>query len=114
MTVAFDPNPSPKDRNAALGGLILGVPSTAIGLLLVRQRQQVAAQRERDRQRQAELAFLHMVQARNGRVSAMEYAIAHQLTLPEAKAFLDRKAVELNAEFEVTEDGSTFYRFPQS
>ena len=64
-----------------------------------------------DRLEKMERIFLELVDTNNGRVTALKFAIASKLSLEESKRYLDKKALTLNATFEVTEEGSVSYCF---
>jgi hypothetical protein len=104
-------NPTPKDQSAAMGGIILGVPALDAGTWIVwglRKKQDDLAQ---ERYRQLETRFLEMVQANRGSITPINFAIATQLSLEESKQYLDKKATQLNANFDVNEDGGISYKF---
>ena len=102
---------TPKDRSAAMGGIIIGVPAIAAGTWLVLKQRKKHDDLEEVRQRQIEFNFLTTLQANDGSITAISFAIANQLTLDEAKQYLDAKAAQLNADFNVTEDGGVSYKF---
>ena len=104
-------NPTPKDRSAAMGGIIIGVPALAAGTWIVWREKKKHDDLLEVRQRQLEFNFLSTLQANNGSITPISFAIANQLSLEESKQYLDKKAVQLNAEFEVTEDGGVSYKF---
>jgi len=104
-------NPTPKDRSAAAGGIMLGVPALAAGAWIVWKEKKKQDDLLEVRQRQLEFNFLTTLQANNGNITPIDFAIANQLSLEESKQYLDKKATELNANFEVTEDGGVSYKF---
>ncbi|MFM7601712.1 MAG: hypothetical protein ACKO7R_11015 [Pseudanabaena sp.] len=104
-------NPTPKDRSAAAGGIMLGVPALAAGTWIVWKEKKKQDDLLEVRQRQLEFNFLTTLQANNGNITPIDFAIANQLSLEESKQYLDKKATELNANFEVTEDGGVSYKF---
>ena len=66
---------------------------------------------QKERDRQIETTFLELVQANQGEVSAINFAIVTKLSLEESKQYLDKKAKQLNADFNVSEDGAISYQF---
>ena len=104
-------NPTPKDRSAAAGGIMLGVPALAAGTWIVWKEKKKQDDLLEVRQRQLEFNFLTTLQANNGSITPISFAIANQLSLEESKQYLDKKATQLNADFEVTEDGGVSYKF---
>ncbi len=111
VSVVFTKNPTKDDKSAALGGVIIGVPATATGALLVWGLRKKTEDEESDRLEKMERTFLELVEANNGRVTALKFAIASKLSLEESKRYLDKRAVMLNATFEVTEEGGVNYYF---
>ena len=68
------------------------------------------------RRRQLEIlrrqqVFYSLIQAHQGRISLLDFAMAANLSAPEAKSYLDHRAEEFLANFEVTEKGDMFYIF---
>jgi len=104
-------NPTEKDRSAALGGIILGVPAMAGGTWIVWGLRKKQKQLEKERYSQIETTFLELLQANNGNITAINFAIATKLSLEESKQYLDQKAIQLNANFNVSEDGGVSYQF---
>ena len=104
-------NPTPQDRSAAAGGIMVGVPALAAATWLVWKAKKKQDDLAEVRQRQLEFSFLTMLQANEGSITPISFAIANQLSLEEAKQYLDKKATLLNADFNVTEDGGVSYKF---
>ena len=104
-------NPTEKDRSAALGGIIIGVPAMACGAWIVWRLSKKKEVLQKERDRQIETTFLELVQANQGEVSTINFAIVTKLSLEESKQYLDKKAKQLNADFNVSEDGAISYQF---
>jgi hypothetical protein len=109
----LNPNTEAEDRSAMGAALVLfGLPPTALGGWLiwnVRQRHQRSLT---DLAEQQEQRFLQLLQEQNGSLTVLQYATATQLSLEEAKVFLDDQATRLNASFDVADNGAVVYRFP--
>ena len=60
------------------------------------------------------LLFYEQLEARQGRISVLEFAMVAQLTGAEARAFLDARAREFFANFEPTDTGDVLYTFHAS
>jgi len=112
VSVMFTKNPSQEDKDAALGGLIIGVPATAGGAWIIWGLRKKREELESDRQRQLETAFLTILQDHNGRITTTKFAIATKLSLEESKHYLDQKAAKMDASFDVSEEGAISYHFP--
>lgn len=67
--------------------------------------------RHLQRNLQRHTLFYELIQQRGGRISALEFAIAAQLTGLEARRFLDARAREFFGNFEPTNQGDVLYTF---
>lgn len=108
VSVVFTKNPTKEDKSAALGGLIIGVPVTAAATFML-----LSANKSTPKSLKpsTEQIFLELVAANGGRITPIKLAIAANLPLADAKQYLDQKAIELNANFEVTDEGGINYHF---
>jgi hypothetical protein len=70
--------------------------------------------RHQTQRRALHLLFYEQLEARQGRISVLEFAMASGLTGSEARAFLDARAREFFANFEPTDAGDVLYTFPAS
>ncbi|PZO35334.1 MAG: hypothetical protein DCF19_24160 [Pseudanabaena frigida] len=104
-------NPTEKDKSAALGGIILGVPPFAGGAWIIWRLKKKQEELGKENNRELETTFLQLIQANKGEVTAINFAITTKLSLEESKQYLDKKATELNANFNVDEDGRISYQF---
>ncbi|WP_421656830.1 bL12 family ribosomal protein [Leptothermofonsia sp. ETS-13] len=108
-TVVAVDTEDPRERNSVVAGcLIFGVPPTALGIWLVRSLHMQSQQEQRDRLRSA---FFKLLKQGNGRLTPLSFAMETGLDGTLAKAYLDERAKEFNASFEVDEDGDLFYQF---
>lgn len=107
-----NPNASPEDKEedteAAFGGLLFGIPSLAWGIWLAKGLHRQAKLEISDR---LNATFYKMVKENNGQLTVLRFAIEAQLPGREAKQYLDAKAREFNASFDVTENGDVNYLF---
>lgn len=97
-----------EDRDAALGGLVLGLPMVTWGAWLVRGLHRQGKQEKYDR---LNTNFYKLVKETNGQITVLRFAMENQLPGKQAKEYLDEKAKEFQAAFDVTEDGDIIYRF---
>ena len=111
VSTIFNKNPTKEDQSAALGGLIIGVPSMAAGLVIVQGIKNKKKQLELLPARQLEAIFLQALQENDGKISIVNFAISSKLSLEESKEYLDKKASQLNGDFDVAEDGKISYHF---
>ncbi|MEH2166706.1 MAG: hypothetical protein V7K41_08540 [Nostoc sp.] len=109
------PNATYEDNNAAVGGLIFGVPTLTLGTWLAlglyrqsRQEKKAINQQVSDR---LQSIFYEMLQENHGRVTVLGFAMQSQLPAAHARQYLDEKAKEFNANFKVNEEGAVSYHF---
>lgn len=104
-----------EDRNAALGGLFLGIPPVAIGGGLagaLYQQQQKQRQAKAIASAQAlQTQFYELLQTNDGQITVLQFASATGLTGGEAKAYLNERAQEFGADFIVSDSGEITYHF---
>lgn len=84
-----------------------GVIPVALGWVMLRGSQKLKREAIRDR-------FLQLVQAKKGRLTAVEFSRVAELELTVARSYLDRWARECHADFDVTESGEIQYLFLES
>lgn len=104
---------------AALGGLMLGLPLTISGGLLVRSASGLPSRVESQRLREAEQDRLQRVlyqllESNDGKVTLVQFAIAADVPADEARTFMNAQATAFSADFDVTDNGSIVYQFPIS
>ena len=109
----LNPDLSPEDKEGSVPAIVLfGLPPIAIaGWLIYSLRQQHESATNKS-DREIEQLFLQELQANGGVISPIIFATKTELSLDEAKTYLDQKAVQLNASYEATEQGGVDYRFP--
>jgi hypothetical protein len=103
------PGQSADQRTGAIGALLIfGAPPIVMGSALWYTTQQ------RDQVREAarlQNAFFHLVQQGQGQITVLDFAIAAKLEGDRAKAYLDDRAREFNANFDVNDTGMVLYCF---
>ena len=90
--------------------LWLWFPLLAIGYGLWRQQQW----QRQNQQRELNQAFYELIQLQQGKVTVLEFAMKTHLTGEEARCYLDDRAKEFSALFEVGDQGEMIYLFPNS
>ncbi len=99
----------PQDRESSFAALILlGLPPTILGGGLLLHGMHRDRQQEQERLRKI---FHDLLQANQGEITTIEFAMASGLTGKAAKAYLDELAQEFNAAYNILEEGSISYRF---
>ncbi|MFN6537891.1 MAG: hypothetical protein RM021_016170 [Nostoc sp. EkiNYC01] len=112
----INPKTPPKDKENAVAALtILTVPSTLIGgwlsWSLVHQSKKEKGLLLESEQKHLQAVFLQLVESNSGTITVLQMAKNAEISTHKAKEYLDDKAKELNASFEVGENGNILYRF---
>ena len=109
------PNTNQESKDTIVGGIIFGVPSAILGswlaLGLYKQSRQEKKALKRENTQQLQTQFYQMLLQNQGRVTLLGFAMQSQLPAAEAKKYLDEKAKEFNANFQVNEEGAVSYNF---
>lgn len=96
----------------ALAGAVLVVALIAVPVVGVWWLWQHYHQQRRSQESYLNSTFYQLLQENFGRVSVLEFALKTNLKGSDAKQYLDQRAREFAANFEVTEDGEVLYCFP--
>jgi hypothetical protein len=111
----LDRNAAQENRDIALGGLLLGFPSLALGgwlaLALYHQEQQEKKAASPNGSDRLQSTFYRLLEESNGQITILRFAKETQITGHEAKQYLDEKAKEFNGNFDVNSEGGISYRF---
>lgn len=108
----LNPNASAEDKEGAAAALIFfGLPPTALGGFLLWNLQRTGSKSTKDLEREQEQKFLDLLQLNEGKLTPVRVAADMDMTIAEAKIYLDQKAKQLNATFDVSEEGGITYRF---
>ena len=103
------PKASPEQQFAAVSvGLLGGVPSTALGSWLLIQNRDRRNQKERDR---LQKVFYRLLKENHGQLNVLRFSMEASISGTDAKAYLDERAREFNAAYNVSEEGKIFYYF---
>lgn len=109
----LNPTSSDEDRSGSVAALaIFGLPPTALGGWLIWNLRQQYERSLEDLAEQQEQRFLQLLQDQKGDLTVLQFATATQMSLEESKVYLDEKAQQLNASFDVLDNGAVVYRFP--
>jgi len=113
----INPKAAPKDKEDAIAALIIfTIPSTIIGgclsWSLVQQNRQEQALLVASKQQRLQSVFLELIEQNAGRITVLQLAKNADISTQLAKQYLDEKAKELSADFEVNENENVLYRFP--
>ncbi len=93
---------------ALVGASRIAVPlAVAIGLAWGWKRYQ----QQKKKQAHLNTIFYRLIQDNHGRITALDFAIKANLSGEEARQYLEERAVEFSAQFEVSEKGGVMYYF---
>jgi hypothetical protein len=104
------------DRNGAVAALIFfGMPPTILGSWLIWSNYSAVRGQQQARDRQArdrlQATFFKLLRENNGHINVLRFAMEANLSGEAAKVYLDERAKEFNAAFNVSEAGKLFYIF---
>lgn len=103
------PRATPEQQFASVGvGLLGGVPSTALGSWLLIQSRDRRNQKERAR---LQKVFYQLLQENGGQLNVLRFSMEAGISGTDAKAYLDERAREFNAAYNISEEGKIFYYF---
>ncbi len=109
-------NPKAKDKEGAFSALIIfALPPGALGQFLIwnilrteRMEKEALAKEESDR---LQSIFYLLLKKHSGELTPLLFAMETKLTAGDARTYLDQKAKEFEANFEVDDRGDITYRF---
>lgn len=92
--------------------VIIGLPPTALAGWLIANLRHQHQQKLKQAGREREQIFLNLLQESSGKLTTVQLATRANISLEEAKAYLDEKALLLNGDFDTTDTGAIVYNFP--
>jgi hypothetical protein len=109
ITKLLNPQSKPNDKQGNWAALmILSLPATAVGGWLVWGLNIDGKKPSSDR---LNSTFFRLLLEGNGHITLVQFAKETQLSIEEARQFLDEKAKEFNATFDTDEKGGISYYF---
>ncbi|MCU0517521.1 MAG: hypothetical protein MUC60_11805 [Oscillatoria sp. Prado101] len=114
------------DGNSSLWGYVPIVLPVALGMVALVGASRIAAplavvlglawgwkryQQQKKKQAHLNTIFYRLIQDTRGRITALDFAIKANLSGEEARQYLEERAVEFSAQFEVSEKGGVMYCF---
>ncbi len=112
LETALDKNPNRLNKPEIItAGLLLGIPCTAGSLWMLNtfNRDHKIAQSQR-----LQVLFYKAIKANNGSINALQLAMLAEISVEDAKTFLDAWAEPLNADYQIDDTGLMVYRFNAS
>ena len=97
-----------EQREEAIACLVFGVPLAAWGGWIFLGLRQDKQQQERDR---LNAAFSKLLTQSDGRITTLAFSMETGLPGEMAKVYLDERAKEFDANFDVDDEGNVNYRF---
>jgi len=112
----ISPKTTPEDKKGAVAALVVfTIPSTMIGSWLswsvIQESKKQKTLLLQAEQKHLQSVFLELVESNSGTITVLQMAKNADISTQKAKEYLDEKAKELNASFEVGESGNILYRF---
>lgn len=105
----LDAKRSEQDRSEAIAAVvILGIPPTLLGGFMLWWSRQRSQRLEHERLRST---FFRLLKENEGSVTALRFSMETGLEGRAAKAYLDERAKEFNALYNVTQEGTVSYQF---
>ncbi len=106
----------PERRAGGLQTLPVGLAlvATGIGLTAVGARQEQRRREQRQRQKERDRLyriFLQLLKEHEGNLTVLQFAVATELDIYAARAYLDEQAKALNAAYNITQEGKFSYYF---
>jgi hypothetical protein len=102
-------SPAPSRINAwGWGAFGIGLVSAGFGTWLAVDAVVAGRQAKRDR---IQSTFFNLLEANNGEITVLQFARAANLSGEEAQKYLDTRAKEFSATFDVSSEGGIYYRF---
>lgn len=109
----FNPEASAEDKEAGFAAFaVIGLPPTIAGGVLIWNLRRQHRQNLQKLLLEQERLFIELINQQEGKITVIEFATAAQISLEEAKMYLEQKSKELNANFEATDSGAMVYLFP--
>ena len=109
----INPKKTSADKEGALAAIVIfGLPSTAIGTWIIWSLRQQHQKEIKKLNLEREQLFLRLLQQGEGAITVTKFALSAQISIEEAKLYLDEKATQLNAHFEASDKEGLIYRFP--
>ncbi len=110
----FDPNPGVRELAIIILAFV-GLPPSAIGGWLLwglrQQHEQEQIHRAQSETERIQQTFFHLLKENDGTITPLEFSMATQLPGAEAKQYLDARAKEFDATFDINPEGGIAYCF---
>jgi len=116
MLELVNPNASNEDKKNATAALIIfTLPSTVIGGGLLwsslQGKQKIQKTQETQSEEILRRVFFKLLEENGNEITILQMSKTANIDGKEAKEYLDQKAIEFNATFEVGESGGIIYKF---
>lgn len=104
----IEPDKTEESREDSMIGLVFGLPLTISGGWLIWS---LSKQHQQQKENQLRSKFFHLIEARNGSITVLDFARDAELSGTEAKQYLEKYSKEFDANIEVTDQGNIIYKF---
>jgi hypothetical protein len=110
----INPKTSQKDKDGSLAAIVLfGFPSTTLAIFIIWDLHQQHQKKIKQLNLEREQLLLNLLQQYEGEITVTKFALNAQISIEEAKIYLDVKAKQLNADFLPSDEGGIIYKFPE-
>lgn len=104
-----DPNTLPQDREEAKAALVIfGLAPSTMGLSALYSAKRHSQKQQIDH---LQTSFFRLLRQNDGRITSLQFAMATKLDGRAAKAYLDERALEFDADYDISPDGNIAYWF---
>jgi hypothetical protein len=111
--ILFQNKPSEQDKSDAWMSFVIGISSTACGGWIIWDTRQ-KEQEQKDLILKLDFIFLEQIQANQGDISCISFAIAAKISIDESLQYLEQTSVQLNGKLKIDDEGGISYHFPLS
>ncbi len=95
-------------EGSAAALVLFGLPSIGLGSWFIWS---LTSQSQREKDDRLQTVFYHILENNEGKITVLRFAKEADLSGTEAKQYLEVKAKEFNANYDVSEQGDITYRF---
>jgi len=109
VETALDKDPARQNKRETItAGVLLGLPASIGALWMLKS---LECDRRLAYSQRLQALFYKALQANNGRINAIQFAMLAEVSLGEARQCLDAWAGPMNADFDIDEAGVVVYCF---
>jgi hypothetical protein len=111
--ILFQSKPSEQDKSDAWVSFVVGISSAACGGWMIWNTRR-EEQAQKDLILKLDSIVLEQIQANQGNISCISFAIAAKISIEESQQYLEQTSVQLNGKLKIDDEGGISYHFPLS